>query len=750
MIPLPPSLFSDPAPAVELVDRHDQPLRLVRADGSPFSERVAYGEIPLPLVQATLAAEDRRFWSHPGVDWRGTARAALQLVVNRRVVSGGSTISQQLIKLANPRPRTFPNKLIEALQALRLEQVWDKQRILAEYFNRLEYGNYNTGSAAAARFYFAKPPGDLSVAECALLAGLPQAPSRLNPLKHFSRAQKRQQWILQSMRQCGYLTGPEFARARQEPLRLAKPRRVFEAPHFVDLLLSQQAAALGRGVPGGQGEGEERPPHPVRRVRTTLDLELNRFAEGALRENLARVAVKNVHNGALVILDTKSGEVLALVGSQDYFAPADGQVNGAWAPRSAGSTFKPFTYLLALEQGATPATVVADVPTEFATATGLFAPVNYDRHCYGPVRYRLALANSLNIPAVKVLASVGGAEVLQRKLRACGLSTLTESAGHYGLGLTIGNAEARLLELASAYACLARLGEFKRYALLPGAERDEPSAVSARRVADPDAAYLIADMLSDNIARTKAFGAESPLRFDFPVACKTGTSSDFRDNWAFGYTPEFTVGVWVGNFDNRPMRGVSGVSGAGPILHALWEHLHARYGTTWYGGREQITKARVRPLTGKRVQPGERGGRGAEDAVWEKFAGSALPPWERPEDYDAEGRVRLESEYQDWARSTDNHLVGRVVVSDAAPALRVVFPPPGTTIYLDPDLPGGGRRLRLQASAAGDAQWSSDSLECREEAGERVALLTKGRHELRVHDPGTGLEARTWINVLDR
>lgn len=299
LIPLPQSLFADQAPAVELVDRHDQPLRIVRADGSPFSERVSYGEIPLPLVQATLAAEDRRFWRHPGVDWRGTVRAAWQLVANRRVVSGGSTISQQLIKLANPRPRTFPNKLIEALQALRLEQVWDKQHILSEYFNRLEYGNYNTGSPAAARFYFAKPLRDLSVAECALLAGLPQAPSWLNPLKHFSRAQKRQQWVLKSMRQCGYLTEQEFDRAQQEPLRLAKPRRVFEAPHFVDLVLSQQAAILGKSIPGAQGKEEERSLNPIRRVRTTLDLELNRFAEGTLKENISRVAVKNVRNGAI-------------------------------------------------------------------------------------------------------------------------------------------------------------------------------------------------------------------------------------------------------------------------------------------------------------------------------------------------------------------------------------------------------------------------------------------------------------------
>jgi len=822
LVPLPPALFAAQPPEWEFLDRNGQPLRSVRPDNQPFRRTVEYGEIPQPLIQATLAAEDRRFWRHPGVDWRANLRAAWQLARHRRILSGGSTITQQLIKLAQPRPRTFRTKLIEAIQALRLERVWDKQRILAAYMNRLDYGNANRGCAVAAQFYFAKSLGDLSPAECALLAGLPQAPSRLNPRSHLDRAVSRQQWILGQMRLAGWLTEEQFQRAIREPLRLAAARRSFEAPHFIDLVL-----ALGQRPEAPHGLG----------VRTTLDLALNRFAESALRQHISRLRAQHVSNGAIVVLDNRTGDVLALVGSENYFAPAAGQVNGAWAPRSPGSTLKPFTYLLALERGATPATVVADVPTEFATATGVFTPVNYNRHCYGPMRYRLALANSLNISAVKVLASIGGPEPLQRLLQQCGLSTLSRPAEDYGLGLTLGNAEARLLELANAYACLARLGQYKPYRLLlnslvhtgspnsgsslarispapqilpdqsglrssgrsgmsigsvlgkdqapagaacptPAGEHSyvpllteleqrsmsrgsythaapngalarvrgrEMSVPGSRQVADPAAAYLIADMLSDNSARTLAFGAESPLRFNFPVACKTGTSSDFRDNWAFGYTPEFTVGVWVGNFDGTPMEHISGVTGAAPILHDLFEHLRQRYGTSWYAAPANIVECWIHPITGQRLSQAQAAS--GLEAVRERFLATNLPPVASSV---ALTTVRLGNEYRDWIASGDNWLGNRAALASGQNSLRILFPLPGTTIYLDPDLPHQGRRLCLRADGSELVEWQSDSLRVARDGNRQVALLTKGRHEITVRDPLRGNTARTWINVLER
>src|SRR5262245_10491937 len=235
-VPLPQALFTAQNSELEFLDRTGRPLRIVRADENPFGHPIAYADIPRPLIEATLAAEDQRFLSHHGVDVFASSRALCQLVQQRRVISGGSTITQQLIKLAEPRPRTFRTKLIEAVQAMRLEQVWDKQRILTEYLNRLDYGNFNRGPYAAAQFYFAKPLRDLSPAECALLAALPQAPSRLNPETHLDRAHHRRQWILNRMHAAGWLTTEELRRALDEPTRLAMPRRVFEAPHFVDLL----------------------------------------------------------------------------------------------------------------------------------------------------------------------------------------------------------------------------------------------------------------------------------------------------------------------------------------------------------------------------------------------------------------------------------------------------------------------------------------------------------------------------------
>jgi penicillin-binding protein 1C len=509
---------------------------------------------------------------------------------------------------------------------------------------------------------------------------------------------------------------------------------VFEASHLVDLLLRENPGAASSG----------------RIIHTSLDLELNRFAESVLQEHLATVRTQHVSNGALVILDNRTGEVLALVGSEDYFSPMAGQVNGAWAPRSPGSTLKPFTYLLAIEHGATPATIVADVPTEFVTTTGLFAPVNYNRRCYGPVRYRVALANSLNISAVKALESIGGPEPLQRLLQQCGLSTLEHSPNEYGLGLTIGNAGVRLLELANAYACLARLGEYQPFQLLARSGHGNPPP--CRQVADAGAAYLIADILSDNDARTLAFGADSALRFDFPVACKTGTSSDFRDNWAFGYTPEFTVGVWIGNADGSPMQHVSGVTGAAPILHELFDYLHERYGTTWYSQPTNVVECWIQPITGKRLKELEI--RPGLEAVKEKFLVYNLPSLENSSDYEvispSKFAVRLGNEYRDWFASGDNWLGDAVALRRTEDPLRILFPPPGTVVYLDDDLPDRGRRLLLRASGPANVEWRSDSLSLTNTGNREMAFLTEGRHELSAHDPVSGTGAKTWIDVRAR
>ncbi len=724
LVPLPKGLLDSQPAGTEYLDRAGRPLRTLPGGDELFRRRVAYHEIPHALVQATLAAEDRRFWRHPGVDLRGTTRAGWQLLKNRRIVSGGSTITQQLIKLSYPRKRTFRSKLIEAVQAIRLEQVWTKQEILAAYLNRIEYGNGVAGCALAARYYFGKPLEDLSPAESALLAGLPQAPTRLNPLAHFDRARKRQLWILDQMRALNWLEEEEHSRAKIEPLVFPSDRRAFEAPHFVDLLMQH---------PGVPRSGI---------VHTSLDLELNQYAERALRGQIASLRDHAAQNGALVIISNRTGEVISLVGSEDYFNPLGGQVNGAWAPRSPGSTLKPFTYLLAFERGAMPSTIIADVPTDFSTATGVFSPVNFDHRWYGPVSCRMALANSLNMPAIKALADFGGPPALIALLQDWGLTTLNRTSDYYGLGLTLGNAEVRLLELANAYAHLARLGT-----RLPYRFTAPPSLPTGPRATDPSIAYLIADILSDNDSRATAFGSESSLRFPFKVACKTGTSSNFRDNWAFGYTPEFTVGVWVGNFDATPMRNVSGVTGAAPVLQQVFRHLHQRFGTSWYEHPRNVATVWTHRLTGKRLSNPDRVP--LAERIEELFPSENLAPVEHPEDYDAVGRVILSAEYRDWAGSADNYLGDRVVVV-ATDSFRILFPLPGTVIYLDPDLPRGGAILRPRVAGASAPRWTSPSLRCAQEGGMDIAELKPGRHDLQCIDPVSGRELTTWIKVVSK
>ena len=723
-VPLPAELFQPFPENITLLDRHGERLRSELLDGRRYHRHCALAEIPPHLIEATLAAEDRRFRDHHGVDWTAIARATKDLVRKGRVVSGASTITQQLIKIHHPRPRTFFTKVSEMLQAMRLEQLWSKEQILEAYLNRLDYGNLCFGADTAARFYFQKPVQDLTLAESALLAGLPNSPSRLNPVKHPLRARARQRLVLDRMFRNGTLADTQHADALSQRWDIV-PIRHKEAEHYSEWVSAQETS---RGFPL-RGE-----------IRTTLDLQLQRVAETLLREQLRKVSSLHIQHGAVVVIDNRSGDLLAMIGSPDYHANEGGQVNGALAPRSAGSTFKPFTFVIAIERGMTPATVIADIPSEFATPTGVFRPENYDRHYSGPVRARVALGNSLNIPAVKTLTSAGGPEVLRDALRRCGLSTLNRDAVHYGLGLTIGNAEARLLELANAYACLARLGIHRPLRVFD-AESSE-----SKRVFDERATYLVADMLSDNAARARTFGLDSALAFNFPVACKTGTSSDYRDNWAFGYTPEFTVGVWVGNFDGSPMEKVSGVTGAAPVMHGLIQHLRDRFGTSWYARPAGMVEAIIHPTTGHRL----RNAAGRTDGVTELFLAENLPPMESDSDYAAAGRILLGPEYAGWLRSADNNRGASVALASLSPSstVRVISPLPGSKYYIDPDLPGSGRMIPLQLNVSVQARWSSDTLQCLDENGAGYAFLKPGRHRLFAELDGRQME--TWIDVEDR
>jgi penicillin-binding protein 1C len=721
---LPESLLKPAESSLSFTSREGQPLRqLLTSEGQRAGPALALDQIPKVFVEATLAAEDKRFFSHLGVDPIAIIRAALSNAKAGRVVSGASTITQQLIKISSrPERRNSLTKLREALRAMRLEREWTKEKILAAYLNRVPYGNLFTGCGSAASGYLNKPLSDLTPAEAAFLASLPQAPSRMNPFRDPKPALARQKRILALMHEAGWLSPEALQLAQTQEITLQRFNGGFAAPHALDV--------AGRELQSSDG--------PV--IRTTLDASLQRRVETIIVERLKGLNSRHVTQAAAVVLENRTGHILALAGSRDFFSGDGGQINGAWHPHSPGSAVKPFTYQLAFEKGWTPASIIADLPIEFSTTSGTYKPENYDRRLYGPVTCRTALGNSLNISAVKVLQGIGGPAVLLERLRKLGLTTLDQEAEHYGLGLTIGNAPVRLLELTQAYATLARLGISRPWTL----RADAPASEAVRLLGEAEC-FLIADILSDNQARLLTFGPHSPLRFPFPVAVKTGTSSTYRDNWTLGFTPEFTVGVWAGNFDNTPMQDVSGVTGAAPIFRDIFEELHSQPGTKWYETPVGVAKGRIDPRTGRRLTAQSPTPRLSRDEV---FIIGTEPPVANVSDYEPQtGRAFLPPEFSQWTQSRDNWL-GDLVTTRSTPTetrLRITHPIPGTVIRLDPDVPGNGSRLVLQADPKQGVNWTCSTLELQADGSHTIAILKPGRHEITAEREGR--RSRTWVIV---
>ncbi|MBX7080203.1 MAG: penicillin-binding protein 1C [Nannocystaceae bacterium] len=531
-----------------VLDRNGALLRELPSDhgrrGRPL-DRDAIGE---RLIQATLSSEDRAFFEHDGIDRAALARALEQNLRHGRLVSGASTITQQLVKLLDtrgvPGDRDLELKLREAARAQNLEQVLDKDTILLEYLNRLPYGRGLVGPEAAAQGWFGVAARDLSWAQAALLAVLPRAPSALDPMLHRDRAVMRQRALLQQLHDDGVIDGDALARALAEPLQLRTPSHPFEAPHFVEMLRAE-------GRLRAHGE-----------TRTTLDLRLQHDVEGLVRTHLVTVGDREVGNAAVVVVDNATGDVLAYVGSADHDALAiDGQVDMVRALRQPGSTLKPFVVAAAMAQGHTPTELVADVPTAFVEGSGnTWAPGNFDGGHVGPIALREALAASLNVPLVRLAQALGPTRLLA-DLHALGFASLDRDADHYGLSIALGTGEVELRELAAAYVALARGGE----AIELRVDHDALPA-TPRRVIDPGVAAAVTDALSDPLARVRLLHGRSPFDIGFALAVKTGTSSGFRDAWTVGYTRERTVAVWIGNADGSPTKQVSGAGGAGPLF----------------------------------------------------------------------------------------------------------------------------------------------------------------------------------------
>ena len=523
---------------------------------------VPIGQISPYVVNATIATEDANFYRHPGFDPLSILRAVWYDITERRIVSGGSTIPQQLVKTLFLTPEvSLKRKITEAVLAAEITRRYSKDEILEIYLNEINYGNLAYGIEAAAETYFGKTAAALDLAESAFLAGLPQAPALYDPYAHFDAAKKRQRVVLQLMVEQGYITSAQAEAAAQQPLNLVPPRYGSEAPHFVAYVREILEQKYGTEVLYRGGF----------QVYTTLDSRLQALAQRAVSEHIAQVRDSHhATNGALVAIDVHTGEILAMVGSADFNdASIDGQVNVALRLRQPGSSIKPITYLTAFEMGWTPATVILDMETEFPDgANPPYKPHNYDNKEHGPVTVRTALANSYNIPAVKALRFVGLKNMLETAHRL-GITSLNRP--DYGLSLTLGGGDVTLLEMVGAYQALANGGvrvpptPIRRILDSEGHVIESLHPNRGQQVVSPQHAYLITSILSDNKARLPAFGPRNLLEVGRPAAAKTGTTDDYRDGWTIGYTPDIAVGVWVGNSDNTPMKRLPGVRAAGPI-----------------------------------------------------------------------------------------------------------------------------------------------------------------------------------------
>lgn len=583
-----------PALTTQLFDRNGQLLYEIY--DTEHRLWVSQSQIPEQLKQATIAIEDERFYQHGGVDPIAIGRAIKSIFIDKEF-QGASTITQQYVKNAFLSPeRTLDRKIKEAVIASLVEISLDKQEILERYLNEVAYGGVHYGVQAASHYYFNKDVKDITLAQSALLASLTKAPTVLNPQSNLSAAKQRQRIVLDKMYQLGFINQDELQKALEQSLDLTFTQKTFLAPHFSLMIRDQLFGKYGeRKVTTGGF-----------RVKTSLDLALQIYAEEAVSSEMQTLSSANVNNAAALVINPETGEILSLVGSKDYYNPSiDGAYNVITASRQPGSSFKPFVYALAFENRYSPGTVLLDTPTTYKTAVGDYQPKNYDGQFHGPVSIRSALANSYNIPATRMLA-VLGVRSLVNKAHALGFDYM--KAENVGLSLALGGTEVRPLDMAYAYAAFANEGvKPEPLSILSVADRngetiDTYKPKSGTKVFSSEIAFLISDILADDTARMSTFGPNSVLHTpDTTVAVKTGTTNDRRDNWTIGYTPDFVVTVWVGNSDNSPMSTItSGLSGASPIWRTITDALIKQKGNHWFTKPGGIVEARIDKRTGKK------------------------------------------------------------------------------------------------------------------------------------------------------
>ncbi|MEH2297103.1 penicillin-binding protein 1C [Nostoc sp.] len=652
--------------AMQFSDRNGLQLGTLLTRDQEHTSVVPLNQVSPQFTHAILAAEDGSFYHHGALDMKAVIRASKEAIHAKKVVSGASTITMQLARMLDPVPRSFSGKMQEIWLSWRLTAGMNKDEIFAAYINRLPMGGNIYGVEAAARTYFSISASELNLAQASLLAAIPNNPTYFNPYQHWERLKQRQKYVLNRMVLEKYISGAIAARTHTEKVVFqSRQRGIIAAPHFLFWLANKMS----------ETQTEENSP-----IRTTINLPLQQFVEAQVQQVIYSLAANNVHDAAALVIDNRSGEVLAYVGSPDYFNEVKlGRNDGVQALRQPGSTLKPFVYELALEKGLIrPNSILADVPAHYAIpGAKLYSPTDYTERFLGPVRVRIALANSLNVPAVRVLEKVGVETFLER-LHQLGFEHLNQTPEHYGLGLTLGSGEVSLWELAHAYLTIARLGDATPLV----------STFSKSPLSTPDSPLpnnhtiwqLITNILSDRHARATAFGVDSVLNLPFPSAAKTGTSSNFRDTWTVGFTTDYTVASWVGNFNGEPMRQVSGVTGAAPLWNRIMLHLHEHQEPADFPSPEGLVQLPICAISGLRPTPD------CTSVVQEYFY---------PEDksnYERENQFNLPPEYDEW-------LAKQQQSNFTSTNLRILSPHHGDLFLL---YPGEDAKQKLELKLVGN------------------------------------------------